>query len=109
MERHEVTHATFAAREFTSEPVPDDMLPHILENVRFAPSGGNRQGWHVIVVKHPDKRTVLAPLIEPREHAVAAMLPIGKPVKQLTRLRRKSVAAFATVDSFNGGPFGAAS
>ena len=38
----------------------------------------------------------------PEEYAVCAMLPIGKPVKQLTRLRRKAVDEFATVDSFAG-------
>ena len=223
MELRDVMRTTFAAREFTPEPIADDVLLRILENARFAPSGGNRQGWHVIVVKHPDKRAALGPLIEPtcrrylaevkaganpwntisparvteadldavtippnfierltqapvvlvvtvdlsvvasmdqhlervgvvsgasiypfvwnillaarneglggtlttylaakepevkallgipEEHAVAAMLPIGKPVKQLTRLRRNPVAAFATVDRFDGGPFGAAS
>ena len=32
----------------------------------------------------------------PEEHAIAAMLPIGRPVKQLTRLRRNPINAFAT-------------
>ena len=221
MELFEVMRTTFAAREFVQDPVPDDVLVRILDNARFAASGGNRQGWHVIVVKDAAKRAALAPLIEPTcrrylaevkaganpwntiaparveqadvdavamppnfverltsapvvlivtvdlsvvasmdqhlarvgvvsgasvypfvwnillaarneglggtlttylaaeegkvralfdippEHAVAAMLPIGKPVKQLTRLRRKPVAAFARVDAFNGDAFGA--
>ena len=38
--------------------------------------------------------------------SVAVTLPLGKPVKQLTRLRRGPVQAFATVDAFNGDPFG---
>ena len=222
MELFEVMRTTFAAREFVQAPVPDDVLVRILDNARFAASGGNRQGWHVIVVKDAAKRAALAPLIEPTcrrylaevkaganpwntiaparvaqadvdavamppnfverltsapvvlivtvdlsvvasmdqhlarvgvvsgasvypfvwnillaarneglggtlttylaaeegkvralfdippEHAVAAMLPIGKPVKQLTRLRRKPVAAFARVDAFNGDAFGVA-
>ena len=218
MELREVMRTTFAAREFVDEPVDDAVLRRILDNARFAPSGGNRQGWHVIVVRDPNKRAALGPLIEPtvrryvaerqaganpwntiapaglaqaeidavpvppgqierlvnaplvllvtvdlsvvasmdhhlprvgvisgasiypfvwnillaardeglggtlttfvaakepevkalfgipERHAVAAMLPIGKPVRQLTRLRRKPVSAFATVDGFDGDP-----
>ena len=219
MELYDVMRTAFAARDFTADPVPDDVLERILDNARFAPSGGNRQGWRVIVVRDLAKRA-LGPLIEPTyrrylaevhaganpwntiapaavsqadidavaippgfidrlihapvlllvtvdlavvasmdqhlprigvisgasiypfvwnillaarneglggtlttflaaeeakakalfgipaNHALAAMLPIGKPVKQLTRLRRNPVAAFATVDAFDGSPFG---
>ena len=220
MELYDVMRTAFAARDFTADPVPDDVLGRILDNARFAPSGGNRQGWHVIVVRDLAKRAALGPLIEPtyrrylaevraganpwntiapatvsqadvdavaippgfidrlihapvlllvtvdlavvasmdqhlprigvisgasiypfvwnillaarneglggtlttflaaeeakakalfgipENHALATMLPIGKPVKQLTRLRRNPVAAFATVDAFDGSPFG---
>lgn len=220
MELYDVMRTTFAARDFTADPVPDEMLARILDNARFAPSGGNRQGWRVIVVRDLAKRAALGPLIEPTykrylaevkaganpwntiapaavsqadidavaippgfidrlihspalllvtvdlavvasmdqhlsrigvisgasiypfvwnillaarneglggtlttflaaeeakakalfgipdNHALAAMLPIGKPVKQLTRLRRNPVAAFVTVDAFDGDAFG---
>ena len=219
METYAAMRTTFAARDFTPDPVPDAVLHRILDNARFAPSGGNRQGWHVIVVRDPAKRAALGPLIEPtcrrylaevqaganplntvepaqidqatidatpippgfierlihapalllitvdlsvvaamdqdlsriavvpgasiypfvwnillsarneglggtlttfvvaREpevkalfgipdhHAVAAMLPIGRPVRQLTRLRRDPVQAFATVDSYDGNAY----
>lgn len=219
MDLYDAMRTAFAARDFTSEPVPDEVLARILDNARFAPSGGNRQGWHVIVVRDPAKRAALGPLIEPtfrrylaevkaganpwnpvapadvdqsavdavtipagfierlvhaptlllvtvdlavvaamdqhlprigvvagasiypfvwnillaarnegfggtlttflaaeeaqvkplfaipRSHAVAAMLPLGRPIKQLTRLRRKPVTAFATVDGFPGPEF----
>ncbi len=218
MELYDVMRTTFAARDFVDEPVPDDVLRRILDEARFAPSGGNRQGWRVIRVDDPAKRAALGPLIEPtlkrylaqvkagespwntveptaldaatidatevpegfverltqapvvllvlvdlgvvasfdsgldrvgvisgasvypfvwnillaarnegyggtlttfvvgqepkvRElfeipdrYAVCAMLPIGRPVKQLTRLRRKPVDDFATIDSFTGPP-----
>lgn len=220
METYAAMRTTFAARDFTPDPVPDELLHRILDNARFAPSGGNRQGWHVIVVRDPAKRAALGPLIEPTcrrylaevkaganplntieparleqatidatpippgfierlihapllllvtvdlsvvaamdqdlsriavvpgasiypfvwnillaarneglggtlttfvvakepevkalfgipdRHAVAAMLPIGRPVKQLTRLRRGPVQAFATVDAFHGDAYG---
>ena len=219
MDLYDAMRTTFAARDFTGEPVPDEVLHRILDNARFAPSGGNRQGWHVIVVRDQAKRTALGPLIEPTfkrylaemraganpwntiepatvdqsvidatrippgfidslvhapvlllvtvdlsvvaamdrhlprigvvpgasvypfvwnillaarneglggvlttflvaqepqakalfgipdSHALAAMLPIGRPVKQLTRLTRKPVGAFATVDGFVGPAF----
>jgi len=41
----------------------------------------------------------------PSHYAVAAMLPIGVPVKQLTKLRRKPVEDFVTIDRFDGEPF----
>lgn len=47
---------TPATREFTDEPVPDAIVRDILDVARFAPSGGNRQGWHVIVLKDPEVR-----------------------------------------------------
>lgn len=220
MELYDVMRTAFAARDFTADPVPDEVLEAILDNARFAPSGGNRQGWRVIVVRDLAKRAALGPLIEPtykrylaevraganpwntivpatvsqadidavaippgfidrlihapvlllvtvdlavvasmdqhlprigvisgasiypfvwnillaarheglggtlttflaaeeakakalfgipENHALAAMLPIGKPVKQLTRLRRNPVGAFATVDAFDGNAFG---
>ena len=221
MDLYEAMRTAFAARDFTGEPVPDEVLHRILENARFAPSGGNRQGWHVIVVRDPAKRAALGPLIEPTfkrylaevraganpfnvvaparvdqaaveatrippgfveslvhapvlllvtvdlsvvaamdqdlprigvvpgasiypfvwnillaarneglggvlttflvaqeapakalfgipdNHALAAMVPIGRPVRQLTRLRRRPVEAFATVDGFDGATFDA--
>jgi len=56
MELREAMRTTPATREFTDEPVPDEVLYGILEVARFAPSGGNRQGWQVIVVKDPEVR-----------------------------------------------------
>ncbi|MEE4024197.1 nitroreductase family protein [Gordonia sp. PKS22-38] len=220
MELYDVMRTTFAAREFTDDPLPDDTLRRILDNARFAPSGGNRQAAHIVVVRDPDTKRRLAALGEstvrryvaqrvagenpwnpviptavpdqvieatavpdsfvepirtapavlvvsvdmrrvaavdqyldrvglvsgasvyplvwnillgaraegfggtitsmavaqepavrelvhlPAEHAVAAVIPIGKPVKQLTRLRRQPVDDFVTVDSFDGAALG---
>jgi nitroreductase len=62
MELYDVMRRTFAAREFTPAPLPDEALARILENARFAPSGGNRQGWRVIVVRDPGSKRALADL-----------------------------------------------
>ena len=42
---------TGAVREFRDDAVPDEVLARILETARFAPNGGNRQAWRVVVVK----------------------------------------------------------
>ena len=46
-----------------------------------------------------------APLLRlPDGHALAATIFIGHPVHQPTRLRRNDVAAFASIDTFDGPP-----
>jgi len=52
-----VMRTTGAIREFTDDPVDDRVLHGILDAARFAPNGGNRQGWHVIVLRDPAIRT----------------------------------------------------
>ncbi|MFE6645467.1 nitroreductase family protein [Nocardioides sp. NPDC057772] len=218
MELYEAMRTTHAVRDFTDDPLPDEVLARILDNARFAPSGGNRQGAHVVVVRsqetrerlvelsatgarryvaqqragempwntvHPTALTddqiaaarvpggmteplrkaavVLVFLVDlgvvasldseldrvgvvsgasvyplvwntllaarnegfggvlttmavaeepallellgaPAGHAVAAVVPMGKPVKQLTKLRRQPVEEFVTLESFSGTP-----
>ena len=40
----------------------------------------------------------------PETHAVAAMVPLGVPVRRLTRLNRRPVEDFTSVDRFDGEP-----
>jgi nitroreductase len=65
MELYDVMRTTFACREFTGEPVPDEVLHRILDNARFAPSGGNRQGWRIISINDAQTREHLADLSLP--------------------------------------------
>jgi nitroreductase len=53
---------TGAVRDFLDEAVPDDVVATILDTARFAPSGGNRQGWRVVLVKDADTRRRLRDL-----------------------------------------------
>ena len=57
--------ATFAARDFTGEDVSDDVVHHLLDVARFASSGGNRQGWRVVVVRDGDTKRRLIELGRP--------------------------------------------
>ena len=78
MDLHDVMRTTFAAREFQDEPVSDETIYKILENARFAPSGGNRQGWKVIVVRDPATRAALGPMIEPTFQRYVAQVQAGE-------------------------------
>ena len=49
-ELYEIMRCAPSTRTYTDEPVPRELLERVLENARFAPSGGNRQGWRVIIV-----------------------------------------------------------
>jgi nitroreductase len=60
MELYDVMRTTFSARDFTADPVPDSVLVTILDHARFAPSGGNRQGWKVVVVRDQKTKDQLA-------------------------------------------------
>jgi nitroreductase len=196
MDLSEAMRTTPSCRDFTDEPVGDETIADILDDARFAGSGGNRQGQHVVVVRNPAIRAAIRDLIQPiwntyramtragenpfnpvtptavdldeaaatpspipdlprytfigggsvypfcqnvllaardrglgatmttflagnepaardllgfpDHYAVAATIAIGHPVRQLTRLARKPVSAFTTVDRFDGPAFPAA-
>jgi nitroreductase len=62
MDIYHVMRTTGAVRVFTGEPLPDETLARILDNARFAPSGGNRQGTRVVVIRDPATKEALADL-----------------------------------------------
>lgn len=78
MELYDVMRSTPAVREFTDDPLPDDVLARILDNARFAPSGGNRQGVRVIVLRDQDTRSALADLTLPAARRYVAQLANGE-------------------------------
>ncbi|MCS7125097.1 MAG: nitroreductase family protein [Candidatus Bathyarchaeota archaeon] len=47
-------------RAYKPTPIPKETLEKILEAARLAPSAGNVQPWHFIVVTNPEKRATLA-------------------------------------------------
>lgn len=78
MELNEVMRTTFAARDYTGEELPDDLLYDILETARFAPSGGNRQGNRVIVVRDQGVKEELGRLAEPAAKRYVAQSKAGE-------------------------------
>lgn len=73
----ETLRSTGAVREFTAEPVADDVVWRVLDNARFAPSGANAQAWHVVVVKDQGLRTRLRDLYLPGWRDYLAMGAAG--------------------------------
>jgi nitroreductase len=78
MELYDVMRTTFAAREFTDDPLPDEVLARILDNARFAPSGGNRQGAHIVVIRDPATKHRLSELGEPTVRRYVAQKKAGE-------------------------------
>ncbi|HXY93822.1 MAG TPA: nitroreductase family protein [Acidimicrobiia bacterium] len=64
MELSRAMRTTPSTREFTDDPLPDDVLHQILDDARFAPNGGNRQGWRVVVVRDPATKARIAELYD---------------------------------------------
>jgi nitroreductase len=78
MELYDVMRTTPAVREFTGDPLPDEVLHRILDHARFAPSGGNRQGAHVVVVRDEATRERLAELNAPAVRRYVAQQQAGQ-------------------------------
>src|ERR1700753_2896738 len=75
---YDVMRTTFAVREYTDDPLPDDVLDRIRDNARFAPSGGNRQGAHIIVIRDRATREAWAELSMTDARRYAAQMANGE-------------------------------
>ena len=77
MDLAEALRTTGAVRAFTPDPVPDGVTARVLDTARFAPNGGNRQAWRVVVVKDPAVRRSLRDLYLPGWYEYLAMSGAG--------------------------------
>lgn len=84
---------TPSTREFTDEPITDEVLYEILDDARFAPNGGNRQGWHVIVVREPATKARIAELYD-----------LG--MREYTAHLREGLVPFVASEAFERNPPG---
>jgi nitroreductase len=101
MDLYDAMRTTSAVREFTGEPLPDDVLHTILDNARFAPSGGNRQGAQVVVVRDLASRQALAELTIPGARRYTAQVVAGEGPWNAyapTRLSAEEIAATEVPD-----------
>ena len=85
MELFDVMRTTFAAREYTDDPLPDALLYDMIENARFAPSGGNRQAGRIIVVRDQHVKHALADItIAPAKQYTAQVMAGETPFNVIT-------------------------
>ena len=111
MEVYEAMRTTFAAREYTDDTVSDEVLYRILDHARFAPSGGNRQGWRVIVVKDKAVRRQMRELMQPTIKQYKAQAMAGEtPFNSVnpTRVTQATIDStppnFPLIDSLDDAP-----
>jgi nitroreductase len=105
----EALRTTGSTRRFTSEPVTDDVLYAILDDARFAPSGGNRQAWRVVVVNDLDQRRAIAAAYldawhDYVGHVLAGVVPFSPLASEEERraaaAQREAAEARSTADGF---------
>ncbi|HXW36148.1 MAG TPA: nitroreductase family protein [Acidimicrobiales bacterium] len=77
MELLDALRTTAAVREFRKEAVPDEVIGRIVDTARFAPSGGNRQGWRVIVLRDPELKRKVRDLYLPGWYDYLAIASAG--------------------------------
>ena len=65
MDLRDAIRTTGAVRRFTDQPVDHSTVVEILDDARFAPSGGNGQPWRVAVVEDSSLRRSMATLMQP--------------------------------------------
>ena len=65
MELDEALRTTGAVRTFSDDEVSDSTIAAVLDLARFAPSGGNRQPWRVVIVRSLAIRRELGRLMQP--------------------------------------------
>lgn len=60
MEIFEVINTRRSIRDYIDKPIPQELIEKILKAAMQAPSAGNQQPWHFILVRHPQLRKSLA-------------------------------------------------
>src|SRR5579871_6396907 len=93
MELNHVMRTTPSTRTFTDAPLPDDDLYEILDRARFAPNGGNRQGWHVVVVRNSETKRRIAELYD-----------LG--MREYAGFQRAGLVPFAASEAYERNPAG---
>jgi nitroreductase len=109
MDLSDALRTTGSVRAFLDQPVSDEVLFEILDDARFAPSGGNRQAWRVIVVKDAARRRALRDLYldgwhDYIAHVLAGLIPFSPLASEedrtLAASKRDAAIALSKPDGF---------
>jgi nitroreductase len=103
VELYEVIRTTSAVRQFTNDPLPDEILYTILDNARVAPSGGNRQGTRIVIIRDRGTRQALVELTIPGAKKYVAQRRAGEnPWNTInpSRISDDQIAATEVPESF---------
>jgi nitroreductase len=109
MDLRDALRTTGSTREFSARPVEDAVLFDVLDDARFAPSGGNRQAWRVIVVKDiAQRRAVAATYLDAWHDYVGSLLAGVAPFspiaseddRRAAREQRETARARSNPDGF---------
>jgi nitroreductase len=99
MDVTEALRTTGSIRDFTGELVSDEVIYAILDDARFAPSGGNRQAWRVIVVTGEQRRRLRDIYVEGWHEYVAHVLaglvpfsPLASPADRAAAIAQREKA-----------------
>ena len=68
----EVVRTVMAIREYDQRPLPDDVARRIVEAARLTASASNRQPWHFVLVRDPERVRKLGTLIRTGRHTSGA-------------------------------------
>jgi nitroreductase len=94
MELTDALRSTGAVRDFTDQTVDDAVLERVLDTARFAPSGGNAQAWHLVVVKDPERRRRLRDAYLQGSRDYLALLAAGlRPARWLPKTPQRQVVS----------------
>ena len=100
MDLYEAMRCAPTSRNFKPEPVPHELLIRALEAARFAPSGGNRQGWRVVVVEDLDRRRALRELYLPRWRAYMEQTGAAQMLADPERFDERRVRMIRRADEY---------
>ena len=88
------------SRLFKADAVPREMLVRALDAARFAPSGGNRQGWRVVVVEDPARRAALRDLYLPHWRAYLELTGGARMLAEPDQFDATRVRMIARADAY---------
>jgi nitroreductase len=90
---------TGAVRDYTDEPVDDATVHRLLDTARFAPNGGNRQAWRVVVIKDPVIRRAVRDSYLPGWYEYLAQVSAGLTPWAVVTDRALEATAVADADA----------